>query len=74
MTLGNSMLTMATAGLAKVGDAVKESGMYLCVPCGYIQKFEAGSTFTTCEACYAGTDIGPVGYQEPDAEFWQFIG
>jgi hypothetical protein len=57
--------------LFKIGDVVPESGEYICVPCGFVQRFEAGKQFTTCEACYAGTDIGPDGYTEPDAEFWE---
>lgn len=60
--------------LYKIGNAVPQSGMYVCVPCGYIQNFEAGSAFTTCDACFAGTDIGPEGYKEPEVEFWQYIG
>ncbi len=59
--------------LYKIGDPVPESGDYVCVPCGYVQYFEAGVTFTTCEACYAGTDIGPEGYTEPEAEFWELV-
>lgn len=67
------MQTVA-AKLYKIGEAVPQSGMYVCVPCGYIQYFEAGTDFTTCLACFAGTKNGPEGYREDEAEFWQFIG
>lgn len=60
--------------LYKIGDKVLASGNYLCVPCGYLQYFQEGEFFTTCEACYAGTDLGPEDFREPDAEFWQFVG
>jgi hypothetical protein len=63
-----------TAKLYKIGDAVLQSGMYICVPCGYVQNFEAGSVFTTCEACLAGTSDGPPGYQDGQSEFWQYAG
>ena len=61
-------------GLYKIGDLVLITGNYVCVPCGYVQFFKAGDIFITCEACYAGTDLGPEGYQESGSEFWQFIG
>lgn len=64
----------ATETLYKIGDIVQQSGMYVCVPCGYMQYFEAGSVFTYCLACLAGTSDGPAGYQTPAAEFWQFMG
>ena len=57
----------------KIGDVVPQSGMYICVPCGYAQHFEVGSTFTTCEACFAGTTDGPDGYQDSENEFWQLL-
>lgn len=60
--------------LYAVREKVFVSGNYLCVPCGYIQYFEAGATFGPCLACFAGTSDGPVGYQTPESEFWQFIG
>ncbi|MBI2056580.1 MAG: hypothetical protein HYT37_04380 [Candidatus Sungbacteria bacterium] len=61
-------------GFNKIGDTVSQSGMYLCVPCGYMQYFEAGQNFTTCDACLAGTENGPENFREETAEFWQFIG
>lgn len=60
--------------LFRKGDVVPVSGQYLCVPCGYVQRFEAGALFTECLACLAGTDLGPEGYREGEQEFWQFIG
>lgn len=74
MVNGSRLMLIAERTLHRIGETVPESGLYLCVPCGYMQRFEAGALFTTCEACYAGTDIGPAGYTEPDAEFWQFMG
>ena len=64
---------MSSSILYKIGDVVPESGSYLCVPCGYIQHFEVGGVFTTCEACLAGTENGPEGYQDPEGEFWQLL-
>ncbi len=64
---------MSSKALYKIGDTVPESSVYLCVPCGYAQYFEAGSKFTTCEACLAGTPDGPEGYQDPENEFWQLL-
>lgn len=69
------MVEIAQAGaLYKIGDVVIQSCMYVCVPCGYVQYFEVGNFFTTCEACFAGTDLGPVGYQDSASEFWQLVG
>jgi hypothetical protein len=65
--------TVITKALYKIGDSVPESGSYLCVPCGYVQYFEAGKLFTTCDACFAGTEIAPEGFKDADAEFWQHV-
>ena len=65
--------TVQIKALYAVGDIVHQSGLYVCVPCGYTQQFVAGDTFTTCEACLAGTENGPEGYREPNAEFWQYV-
>jgi hypothetical protein len=59
--------------LYKIGDIVPMYGAYLCVPCGYIQAFEEGEVFMTCEACLAGTPDGPKDYQELEVEFWELI-
>ncbi len=59
--------------LYKIGDVVLKTGMYVCVPCGYIQQFTAGEKFLTCDACLAGTDNGPEEYREAESEFWEFI-
>lgn len=67
-------MPVATDTLYKIGDIVPVSGTYLCVPCGYTQYFEAGSLFTTCLACLAGTADGPEGFKEPDDDFWSFMG
>lgn len=60
--------------LYAIGDIVTLSGLYVCVPCGFTQQFSEGETFTTCDACLAGTDNGPEGYTEEASEFWQLIG
>jgi len=59
--------------LFKKGNPVLVSGQYLCVPCGYVQYFAAGTRFTECFACLAGTAYGPEGYREGEAEFWQYL-
>lgn len=59
--------------LFAIGDMVSISGYYVCVPCGYIQYFEAGTVFLTCDACLAGTEYGPEGFTESGAEFWSLI-
>lgn len=56
-----------------IGNTVPLSGMYICVPCGYVQQFQAGDLFTTCDACLAGTEYGPEAYQSEEVEFWQLI-
>ncbi len=60
--------------LYAIGDLVLETGLYVCVPCGYVQQFIAGELFTTCDACFAGTEYGPKGYTEENDEFWQLLG
>lgn len=67
-------MTPVVTQLYQKGDVVTQSGRYLCVPCGYIQYFEAGACFTECAACLAGTEFGPEGYRENEKEFWQFLG
>ena len=65
------METITITKLYSIGDLVPASGNYVCVPCGYVQYFEAGALFPTYEACYAGTEIGPAGYQGSGSEVWQ---
>ena len=64
---------MSATALYKIGDTVPEHGMYTCVPCGYVQEFFKGGLFTTCEVCLAGTDQGPEGYLDAEAEFWELM-
>ncbi len=59
--------------LYKIGDIAPVRGMYMCVPCGYVQEFNGGDIFTTCELCLAGTIDGPEEYQEADVEFWHLL-
>jgi len=68
------METAVVARLFSIGDLVPQSGSYLCVPCGYVQFFEAGAKFIECLACLAGTSDGPAGFQNQEAEFWQYLG
>ena len=68
------MLSTEVKPLFKIGDAVPQSGNYVCVPCGYVQYFAVGEAFTTCQACFAGTELGPEGFQDPETEFWQLLG
>lgn len=56
-----------------IGARVPRTGLYVCVPCGYVEQFQEGELFPTCEACLAGTENGPEGYQEEEAEFWEFV-
>lgn len=67
------METLTETSLFSINATVPVTGNYVCVPCGYIQYFEAGSLFTPCLACLAGTSDGPMGYQEEADEFWQLI-
>lgn len=62
-----------TKELYAIGDVVLETGLYVCVPCGYMQQFLAGEIFPTCDACLAGTENGPEEYRAEDVEFWQFV-
>jgi hypothetical protein len=67
------MMPASAPNVYKIGDIVPVHGAYLCIPCGYIQEFQAGDTFTTCEACLAGTEDGPEGYQDAGSEFWELV-
>lgn len=60
--------------LYKIGDVVPQHGMYMCIPCGYVQEFQVNDLFTTCELCLAGTDEGPDEYTEAEVEFWELLG
>ncbi len=62
-----------TKTLYKIGDIAPVHGMYMCIPCGYVQEFQQDALFTTCELCLAGTDEGPEGYKEAETEFWELI-
>lgn len=64
---------VAVKELYAIGDVIPETGLYVCVPCGYVQQFIAGEVFPTCDACLAGTENGPEEYREEEAEFWQLI-
>ncbi len=57
--------------LYAIGDRVPVSGVYVCVPCGFVQRFHEGNLFTECLMCLAGTNRGPYGYSEPEIDFWQ---
>ena len=61
---------VTTETLYKINDVVPQQGMYLCVPCGFVQEFSAGTRFTTCELCLAGTPDGPEEFAHDEAEFW----
>lgn len=67
-------MSVTVTEVFKKGDVVPVSGQYVCIPCGYIQYFEAGTGFTECLACLAGTPFGPEGFRENEREFWQFLG
>ncbi|MBD3251333.1 hypothetical protein GF380_02645 [Candidatus Uhrbacteria bacterium] len=54
-----------------VGDMVPFTGAYLCIPCGYVQVFEQGEAFVPCDACQAGTSLGPEGFQDHEEDFWE---
>jgi len=69
-----SIIETVTSRLFKIGDVVPQSGMYVYVPCGFMQYFEASTQFGTCDACLAGTEYGPEGCQSVESEFWQFLG
>jgi hypothetical protein len=65
------MIATFTKALYKIGDVVPEDGLYLCVPCSFVQEFKAGDLFTTCIACYAGTSMGPEDYTDEHVDFWE---
>ncbi len=70
----NGTVLERTKTLYKIGDIVPEHGMYMCVPCGYVQEFLKGDQFTTCELCFAGTIDGPEEYTDSESEFWELLG
>ena len=49
---------MAEHKIYDKGETVTESGIYVCVPCGYRQHYEAGDIFGECTGCLAGTEEG----------------
>jgi rubrerythrin len=57
-------------GYYKWGQMVPENGEYLCIDCGYIEEFVAGSVFPICEVCLAGEPGGP---SETNQGFWEKI-
>lgn len=52
------------------GDAVEESGNYICVPCGYHRFFRKGEQFTECMSCLSGTINGHEEFAE-GLELWE---
>lgn len=58
----------------RIGDVIPQAGVYICVPCGFMQYFEADEQFRTCDACLARTEYGPEGFQDVASESWQFAG
>ncbi len=56
-----------------IGARVPRTGLYVCVPCGYVEQFREGELFPTCEACLAGTENGPERYVDEEVEFWEFV-
>jgi len=35
----------------KIGEMVRVAGLYVCVPCGYRKRLNAGDTFPSCLNC-----------------------
>lgn len=57
-------------GLWKWGQIVPEDGEYLCVDCGFIESFVAGTVFPVCEVCLSGEPAGPSG---AEVAFWERV-
>jgi hypothetical protein len=55
----------------RYGQIVPKTGEYMCIDCGYISEYKAGSVFPVCEVCLSGDPNGPV---STDKGFWEFIG
>lgn len=52
------------------GEAVKEEGNYVCVPCGFHKHFAPGETFGECTSCLSGTADGHEEFAE-GLEMWE---
>ena len=46
------------------GDIVKETGKYVCVPCGFHHEYKEGDIFGECTSCLAGTNDGHENYTD----------
>ncbi len=61
--------------LYKIGDAVPQSGRYVCTICELIVEYSAdhiknGVKFAECTLCHAGTEEGP---KKPHEDFWKLV-
>ena len=67
-------MSVAVTQRFAAGGVIPASGLYLCVPCGYVERFAAGARFPPCPACLAGTEFGPEGWREGEDDFWEYLG
>lgn len=54
------------------GDAVPQTGQYVCAPCGFKKDFSKGEKFTECISCFSGTPEGHEEYAE-GLELWEKV-
>lgn len=56
----------------KVGSAIKESGNYVCIPCGYKKFLQKGEVFPECFSC-----VKKVKYENDSffkgLEMWELV-
>jgi len=55
-----------------VGQKVKKSGRYICVPCGYTHTFREGSVFVSCFGCLEGKKYNGDDYMR-NLGLWEFL-
>lgn len=63
---------MGTPSPYNKGDLVPESGVYVCVPCGFKRELHGGEQFPECISCFSGTEEGDEQYVE-GLEMWEKV-
>lgn len=56
--------------IRNVGERTPVSGMYICVPCGYLCHFKKGDTLPQCFSCLIGKKLGDDDYMK-DLGLWE---
>ena len=60
-------------GYYKWGQIVPETTEYLCIDCGFIETFTAGTVFPVCEVCLSGDPATDASYSGPEKGYWEKV-